>query len=497
MVASGPSTTFSLLRSIKSSGLYAAGEFAARAVAFAMLPVWTFYLEPEEFGVYEISRLLAVLLTCIGSLGLGATVIKYAVDLPLHRFRRFYSSLFFFQLVWVVAILLLMELVGPYLLSALGSRVTYAPYGRIATMTAALMSTTVMPLGLLVLREKPRTHVLMTALLAITTASASVYLVIGARKGPLGILAGDLIGASVLALACFVVGRRDVSISMNRHMLTDGLRYSIPLVFHLLAHQVLAISDRFVIDVYHGSADVGIYSVSYRFASVLLMANLALNRSQVPLVNRSCRAIKESVDHSRKSRHLRGLGDGMAFFAASVTFLGIGMMAVSPEFIRLAMDEAYVASTQLTTWVVLGVVMHGYYLVTANILLYHKRTGLLATVTVTVALLNIFLNVLFVPEYGPMAAALTTLFCYGTLAIVVAVFAMKHVRPSLRLSDTILIGVLLTVPLPALVFVDGLDVTFRLVSKFAILMLCGALMFRRLLAWRHREKEEHSSSTAN
>jgi O-antigen/teichoic acid export membrane protein len=451
-----------------------------------MLPVWTFFLTPEQFGVYEIARLLTVLLTCIGALGLGAAAIKYAVDLPDGQFRKLYGTLFSFQLIWLAFIFGAMELGGPHLLSLLSGRVTYAPYGRIATATAVLMSMTVMPLGVVVLRERVWTHVSLTALLAFTAAGTSAYLVIGAGNGAQGLLLGDLAGAAALAVACLVISRKNVSFSMDRDMLAEGLFFAFPLVSNYLAHQVLAVSDRFVIDVFHGSGAVGIYSIAYRFASVLVMVNLAMNRSLTPIVNRSCRDLARGAGVRDEKRVRRGLGDSMMFFATVVVVLGIIAIALSPELVRYIMASQYAASASLTSWVILGAVMQGFSLVTVHVLLYHRRTGLLAGITVATALLNILLNLIFVPAHGPLAAAVTTLACYAILAVAVIATSLRYVRPLVRTGDILAPGVLLLASVPALSLLDGLEALPRLAAKTVVLSICVIFSYWRFRSWYAR-----------
>jgi O-antigen/teichoic acid export membrane protein len=98
------------------------------------------------------------------------------------------------------------------------------------------------------------------------------------------------------------------------------------------------------------------------------------------------------------------------------------------ELIRLLAPTSYAGAADVVPWVVAGAVLQGVYLIWATGTWYSKKTAALPVVTVVSALVNIGLNLLFVPRYGVMAAAVTTTIGYLVAALLHGALA-QHLHP--------------------------------------------------------------------
>ena len=73
-----------MLKAVKSllsaSFVYGLGAVASKFVGFFLLPVFTSYLKPSEYGLFETFNVLFFLLNTVGALGMDTALIRFYYD---------------------------------------------------------------------------------------------------------------------------------------------------------------------------------------------------------------------------------------------------------------------------------------------------------------------------------------------------------------------------------------------------------------------------------
>jgi O-antigen/teichoic acid export membrane protein len=94
----------------------------------------------------------------------------------------------------------------------------------------------------------------------------------------------------------------------------------------------------------------------------------------------------------------------------------------------MASNPAYHSAYRVVPWVVMGFVMRGFYFLFVTALYYKKQVRLLPLVTIGAGSLNVVLNVLTVPQFGYIAAAVNTFIAYAMQAVVMYPLAQQAFR---------------------------------------------------------------------
>jgi O-antigen/teichoic acid export membrane protein len=97
------------------------------------------------------------------------------------------------------------------------------------------------------------------------------------------------------------------------------------------------------------------------------------------------------------------------------TVMGLVVAALSREVICVMAAPSYYRAAQVVPIVALGYVLWGLYTLPLNVLFYEKATKVIPMYTMLAAGVNIGLNLLTVPRYGIMAAAVNTVIGFGVL----------------------------------------------------------------------------------
>ncbi len=196
-----------------------------------------------------------------------------------------------------------------------------------------------------------------------------------------------------------------------------ALKFNIPLIPHYLSLIVLGQSDRIMIKHYCGEGDAGVYSFAYQISSAICVLNTAINGSRVPWTYEQLK--------NKTFSGLRKITDALVVMMAVVVLL---VSLTSPEIIWILGTSDYGKAVYVIPVVVLGVYFTFVYDLFASVEFYYGATKYVMYASITGALLNIVLNIIFIPMYGFVAAAYTTLACYLVFMLMHYLFSRKVLK---------------------------------------------------------------------
>lgn len=201
------------------------------------------------------------------------------------------------------------------------------------------------------------------------------------------------------------VQARAFSAPLLRAMLAFGL----PMVGVELAWSVLALGDRYVIQVMLGPSAVGIYAASYNLCDYAKLATMAAVATAVaPTYMR----IWSEEGREATERFLARYARGYVAFGMLVATL----VAVNAEsLVHLLASKKYSDGTAIVPWVMVGMVLESYFAVATAGLFIRKRSGLIFALVGIAAAVNIGLNVLLIPLFDIVGAAIATLASFALL----------------------------------------------------------------------------------
>lgn len=184
-----------------------------------------------------------------------------------------------------------------------------------------------------------------------------------------------------------------------------ALSFNLPLIPHYLAFSVLSGADRVMIANLVGTDAAGIYGLVYTVSSVGNIVWNSVNGSLIPLMHENMRAkTYQNISKVAKSSLII-----YALFCLIVVLF-------APEIVKILAPSEYYKGIFIFPPVMAGIFFMSIYNVFANIEFYYKKTFSIMIISLISAIMNIVLNYIFIPKYGYIAAAYTTLVCYVILA---------------------------------------------------------------------------------
>src|SRR5205823_4397115 len=121
---------------------------------------------------------------------------------------------------------------------------------------------------------------------------------------------------------------------------------------------------------------------------------------------------------ARDRRELAALGRIATYYYLAVAVLGLCIALTAKDIIVLVTPPAYHTAGDLVPYIALGIVAMGVYFIPMNALsMTAGKTTVIPFITLAAGATNVALNVVLVPQFGPLAAAVDTAIGYGLLAV--------------------------------------------------------------------------------
>jgi O-antigen/teichoic acid export membrane protein len=396
-----------LKRLAKHSAIYGLGGIVSRILAVLLLPLYTSYLVGRDYGRVETLTALTAVLVTLLRMGISSAFFRFYFDsTELGARLRVVRTSFWFTMASATTGLAAGLVAAPQIadLLALGPHqanlVRAAFVGLWAQMNYEQLT------SLFRVEERSVAFVIASLANIAITIGATVLLVVVFDQHALGVIVGNFTGTLCVYLALLAYRREQLGLQFDRRLLREMNRFGMPLVPSALALWTLNFSDRFFLAHFKNQTEVGHYSIGVRIASALTLLLVAF-RTAWP-------AFAYSIEDDKEARRAYGFVLTYLTFVACWISLALGLL--SPWLVRLltANPEYYSGSRVVAPLAFAGAAWAAYTVVAVGIG-RARRTQFNWVVTGAAAALNVALNLLLIPRYGMMGAAVATVAAYSTM----------------------------------------------------------------------------------
>jgi O-antigen/teichoic acid export membrane protein len=397
--------------------MYGLGTVLAKALGFFMIPVYTHYLAPVDYGILEMLDLSMTLLGMFLSMGISPALLRSYAAAPSQEEKRVIVSSAF---IFVTATALITFVLGVGAIRSVSALI----FGPSVPPKYLLLSFTSFILGYIVnvpyvyfrAREASGTFVTIYTLSLVLQLLLNVVFIVVFQLGLSGVLVSAIIclGLQVIPLSTWLV--HETGLRLMRRPLEEMIRFGLPLIFSNMALFTLNFSDRFFLKHLQSLDVVGIYAVGYKFG--FMVSYLVIQPFLVMWQSRMY-IIFEKDDHPKIFLQISVL------YSLVLTYVATAIAILSPEIVHFMVDPKFSASKDVIpivsfAYVIWGV---GYYAQLGMFLT--NRTGIIGVLSVAAAGLNLALNYFLILRYGMLGAAWATILSFLAIAVANYSFSQK------------------------------------------------------------------------
>ncbi|MBR1909546.1 MAG: oligosaccharide flippase family protein [Lachnospiraceae bacterium] len=224
----------------------------------------------------------------------------------------------------------------------------------------------------------------------------------------IGKILGVLLPTAIMGIIFYIRFIVKGKVFYNREYWTYALKIGLPMIPHALALILLGQMDRIMIKGICGDGDAGLYIFGYSFATLLMIFTNAIGQAYLPWFN-------ETLFDGKRER-IRQIQKKLVLLGC---FLSLAFIAVAPEALMIlsVSNNSYWIAKYVVPPIVLGTLAQYFYTNYVNVEIFCKKTSIIAVGSCIAALINYLLNYAFIPDFGYIAAAYTTLASYLVLMV--------------------------------------------------------------------------------
>lgn len=374
--------------------IIAIGKLSTQVISFLLLPLYTSKLTPGEYGTYDLLVTISTFLLPIITLLMEESMFRFLIDADdLKEKKRVITATIFYT----TAGTLLFCLIAGIVLAIMKYEFAIVfIFFIISNILIGLSNALARGMG------KIKLYSLSNFILGASTIVLNILFIVSFKLGVNGLLWSNTIANSATALIVLVklhlpqfISRKDLS----KKTLSEMLRYSIPLVPNNLSWIIISLSDRLMLSGMVGTAANGIYSIANKFPNIVYTCygffSTAWKES-------AARILKED----NKSAYYNSIYKDIKFFLKAIV---LGLIAIMPFVFPILVDSSYNDAYIYIPILVISIYytnMSNFY---GGIFTAYKDTKIMGSTTVMAAVINILINLIFIPKFGIYAASFSTL----------------------------------------------------------------------------------------
>jgi O-antigen/teichoic acid export membrane protein len=419
---------------IRNSLLYGVGDLLQKFLSVLLIPIYTRYLEPSDYGILALLSILTLVVSTLTMCGLTNGISRYfyyADEQNATKAEVIWSPLIFVFFLTIIVIAILVIFAEP-LSNMLFDSSAYRYLVMLTLINVLISNLSSIGRSVLIVEERVLPTNIINICGVLVGVASGLTLVVYLGRGVQGVVEAGLIGSSIMALFSVFFALQGYVPAFNATILKKQLRFSLPLVAAVFAFLFIDSSDRYLLKLYLPLSEVGLYNIGYQAGMLMMLLVGGFSSAWPPYYHRN---------------NQNGEGQQICAKVLNLYLVGAVLFAVmislgAPLALQLLTPQSYHAAYTVVPWVALAYMLKGPYIILLMGVLMKNKTSWQLYLEGFAAVVNIGLNILLIPIIGREAAAITTLLSYAIM-VGGAYFMVNRINPIPNLLPKKIIGVII------------------------------------------------------
>ena len=463
----GRSGERSLFRGVgKHALIYGLGMVISRAVSFVMLPIYTRYLTPADYGVMALVEMTLDFISIIGGaqLALGVFRFYHKAEREEAKHQVVATSLFLVGVLYAVVGVAVFLAAAPLSGLVFGSDV-HADVIRVAALNLAAGSLLIVPMTFARVRDLSVLFVGGNVGKLILAVFFNILFIVVMDLGVIGIFLGSLIANGVVGGVMVVWLVRRVGFRVSRRWTRDLLRYGVPLMGMQVASFMATFSDRYFLQAAADEATVGLYSLAYQFGFLLVVVGF----TPIDMVWGPKRFEVASQDDRDEL-----LSRGFILLNYLLLTTAVGITLLVADVLRVMSAPAFHSAARVVPVILVAYILQSWASIQDIGILVREKTQYLTLANLVSAAVAVLGYWLLIPTYYEWGAAIATVAAFATRYALTYGFSQRLWRVRYRWKPVLLLLAWAVLVCTAGLAMPEMALASSLAFRFGLIALYGA-----------------------
>lgn len=267
----------------EATALYGFGNLVVRSVSFVLLPLYSNLISVEHFGIYSLMMSMYAIAGVFYHFGVNASLTNFYLKENDESTRKLIFST-------LINVIILLGLIFTFIAFSISSFLTNKILG------SSEYSTLIILLFIIIFVETVSNYILQLFKTLELSKRVVFYLFIGAiinlllniwfvyvlRMGINGIIFAHLITSIIVFILLLPLIKGSYTFSIDKKILVSVVLFSLPLFLSGIFTAGMDVADRFILDHFFGTKEVGEYSFAYRLAMITNIFVISFRAAWMP-----------------------------------------------------------------------------------------------------------------------------------------------------------------------------------------------------------------------
>jgi len=465
-----------LKKLVSRAALYGLAPQIPRIAGFFALPINTKYLTPLDYGTFGTVGAYIAAFSALQYLGTNVVFSNSFVNSPNH-YKILWRQMHGFLSLWAIVYALFIGCVLYLMLPDEVADNKWIIIGLCVFPMALIEPTLNLTFKYYHLTQQATTLAIRTALTGLFSVGLNIFFIAYLKLGYVGwfssIFVSNLISFILFFYPTYIKNGLTPIFNFKIKTVKKNLKISLPAIPHYFAPFLLQSSDRIVMDVVGININrIGLYNIAYTFGGYFGSFSDAVGAASGPMYLQLYK--KNTLNSQAEARKMT--------YIIQIGFLLLSMALciwLKEIFVFLVKNKDLQQAYPLAIIILMSYNYRPMYLAVLNKLMYKEKTKSLWKISFVAGVLNVALNLIFLPMYGIISSAIITFISF--MYIGYSGFFMKEYRQVKDLEYRPIFWLLATIG--ALVFsyyfVEA-DILSKLIFTLGEVLVAVFLFFRYL-----------------
>ena len=375
---------------IRGMIIYAIGNFGTKILSFLIVPLYTYYISTEEMGVYDLLITTANLLAPIVTLQISDAAYSWMIQKRKTYNECVKASIYLLSFTTLISTIIITIL---YFIR---------PFQYFIEFILILLSSNFLTVLQKLLRgvQNQKLFAFSGIIYTAIFLGLNIFQICFLNKGVQSLFISSII-ANIITIILILVMEKRVRLKISGRidiiLINEMLGFSIPLIPNQLSWWVINSSNRYIIKFFLGNAANGIFSIAYKFPTILQMI--------MSLFNTSWQDVYISDQDKNNGSYYTNIFKTLYRLSFSLLFI---LVPLTKIVIVLVMESSYKISANFVSFLYLGTVFQSFSSFYGVGYLKGKNTKNASTTSIYGAIVNIFVDLVLIKFIGLQAASLST-----------------------------------------------------------------------------------------
>jgi len=379
-----------------NSGFLLIGRVATKLISLLIMAYMARYLGSEDFGIYNFALSFVSLFTIISELGLHGIAVRESSRNQDNSDSILGNSVYistFLSLIAFIFSVISIQILG----------YSYETKIIVFVISTGLLLGAFLPYGIIYEISFKMKYSVFFSIVSRIVLLVAIFLVIFKDYGLIGVAIASVLSDFVhkILMYVFSLDILKLKFKFNYELCKNLIKESLPLAFASLFGMIYFRIDIVMLSILSGNNDVGIYSSAFRLTEAFLFIPSSLMVSLFPLMSKYYSTSKQSLifAYLRSTKYIFSIALAVAIFS----------FFYANFIISVVYGEQYLESIRVLQILIFASTIIAINFPSRELLVSINKQKIVTLTTIVCAIVNISLNLLWIPTYTYLGAALATL----------------------------------------------------------------------------------------